>query len=82
MSIDLDPLASATRVLFSIELKPLQGDRFQPTGFPSLGAATYQTKDGSKLLVVCAGTASRNTFGKNFFRKPIGDLRIVESSKE
>lgn len=51
MTIDLKPLDNTTRLLFSIELKPLQGDRFQPTGFPSLGAATYQTKDGQKLLV-------------------------------
>ncbi len=54
MTIDLSPLESATRLLFSVELQPLQGDRFQPTGFPSLGAATYQTKDGLKLLVESA----------------------------
>lgn len=54
MSIDLTPLASATRLLFTVELKPLQGDRFQPTGFPSLGAATYQTQSGAKLLVESA----------------------------
>lgn len=54
MSIDLTPLENATRLLFTVELKPLQGDRFQPTGFPSLGAATYQTKEGSKLLVESA----------------------------
>ncbi|MEQ8768684.1 MAG: type I-U CRISPR-associated RAMP protein Csb1/Cas7u [Planctomycetota bacterium] len=54
MTIDFSPLDSATRLLFSIELQPVQGDRFQPTGFPSLGAATYQTKDGQKLLVESA----------------------------
>jgi CRISPR-associated protein Csb1 len=54
MTIDLTSLDNATRLLFSIELKPLQGDRFQPTGFPSLGAATYQMKDGQKLLVESA----------------------------
>lgn len=54
MTIDLSPLDKTTRLLFSIELKALQGDRFQPTGFPSLGAATYQTKDGQKLLVESA----------------------------
>ncbi len=54
MTIDLSPLNQSTRLLFSIELKPVQGDRFQPTGFPSLGAATYQTKDGQKLLVESA----------------------------
>lgn len=51
MTIDLTPLDKTTRLLFSIDLRPVQGDRFQPTGFPSLGAATYQTKDGQKLLV-------------------------------
>lgn len=54
MTIDLSKLDNATRLLFSIELQPVQGDRFQPTGFPSLGAATYQTKDGQKLLVESA----------------------------
>ena len=55
MSIDLAPLEKSTRLLFTIELRPLQGDRFQPTGFPSLGAATYQSRDGAKLLVETLG---------------------------
>lgn len=54
MTIDLTPLNRTTRLLFSVDLRPVQGDRFQPTGFPSLGAATYQTKDGQKLLVESA----------------------------
>ena len=54
MTLDLTPLDKSTRLLFSIGLKPLQGDRFQPTGFPSLGAATYQSKEGQKLLVESA----------------------------
>jgi CRISPR-associated protein Csb1 len=54
MTIDLSNLDNATRLLFSIDLQPVQGDRFQPTGFPSLGAATYQAKDGPKLLVESA----------------------------
>jgi CRISPR-associated protein Csb1 len=54
MSIDLEPLAGKPRLLFSVELAPLQGDRFQSTGFPSLGAATYQTREGLRLLVESA----------------------------
>lgn len=54
MNIDLSTLDATTRLLVSIDLQPVQGDRFQPTGFPSLGAATYQTKDGPKLLVESA----------------------------
>ena len=51
--LDLAPLndPKTTRLLITVPLRPVQGDRFQPTGFPSLGAATYQTRDGRKLLV-------------------------------
>src|SRR3972149_8225679 len=51
---DLKSLDKTNRLLFSVPLRPVQGDRFQPTGFPSLGAATYQTMDGQKLLVESA----------------------------
>lgn len=54
MSINLATLTDARRVLFNIPLKPIQGERFQPTGFPSLGAATYQTRNGAALLVESA----------------------------
>lgn len=52
--LDLKLLEKTNRLLFSVQLRPVQGDRFQPTGFPSLGAASYQTKDGHKLLVESA----------------------------
>lgn len=52
--LDLNSLNPVNRVLFTVPLRPVQGDRFQPTGFPGLGAATYQTKDGPKLLVESA----------------------------
>jgi CRISPR-associated protein Csb1 len=41
-------------LLFDIPLAPLQGTRFQPTGFPDLGAATYQAGDHDALLVESA----------------------------
>jgi CRISPR-associated protein Csb1 len=44
-------LIDENRILFAVPLKPLLGDRFQPTGFPSLGAAEYRTTSGRKLLV-------------------------------
>lgn len=50
----LKALEDANRLLLTVRLRPLLGDRFQPTGFPSLGAATYQTKEGTKLLVESA----------------------------
>jgi CRISPR-associated protein Csb1 len=54
MNLDLSKLDNTHRLLFSIPLVPLQGKRFQATGFPGLGAATFQTKDGQCLLVESA----------------------------
>lgn len=54
MTIDLAPLGQTNRLLFTIPLAPLLGRRFQPTGFPGLGAATFQTADGACLLVESA----------------------------
>lgn len=50
----LSSFDGVNRLLFAVPLRPVQGDRFQPTGFPSLGPATYQTKAGQKLLVESA----------------------------
>lgn len=52
--LNLAELDKVSRLLLTVPLKPVQGDRFQPTGFPSLGPATYQTTDGPKLLVESA----------------------------
>ncbi len=54
MTINLDILKNAKRLLFKSPLEPLQGRRFQPTGFPSLGAAMFQTSSGASLLVESA----------------------------
>ncbi|HCF59575.1 MAG TPA: type I-U CRISPR-associated protein Cas7 [Myxococcales bacterium] len=54
MAIDLTSFDKAPRLLFSIPLAPLQGSRFQPTGFPGLGAATFETPKGTNLLVESA----------------------------
>ncbi len=51
MSINLKSLKDTNRLLFKIPLEPILGHRFQPTGFPSLGAATFQVQDGASLLV-------------------------------
>ena len=42
MSLDYSSLETAPRLLLRAELKPVQGDVFQPTGFPDLGPAWYQ----------------------------------------
>jgi CRISPR-associated protein Csb1 len=53
MSLDLSPLAKSPRLLLAATLEPLQGTRFQPTGFPQLGAAEYDgPKEGQRMLLV------------------------------
>lgn len=54
MSIDLSPLERHHDLLFEIPLKVRQGHRFQPTGFPDLGAAEFDTPSGRSLLVESA----------------------------
>jgi CRISPR-associated protein Csb1 len=39
-------------LLLEARLKPLQGDRFQPTGFADLGPARYTLPDGTEMLLV------------------------------
>lgn len=41
MPLDLSALEGVPRLLIEVPLKPIQGSRFQPTGFPDLGAATF-----------------------------------------
>lgn len=52
MTIAYDRLAKEPRLLMQVDLKPLQGDRFQPTGFADLGPARYTAPDGRELLLV------------------------------
>jgi len=52
MTIDHATLATAPRLLLEAELRPLQGHRFQPTGFADLGPARYTLPDGTEMLLV------------------------------
>ena len=54
MTIDMTALQNQSRLLFAIPLMPIQGQRFQPTGFPNLGAATFSSPQGDCLLVESA----------------------------
>jgi CRISPR-associated protein Csb1 len=52
MTINYSALAKASRLLMEAKLKPLQGHRFQPTGFADLGPARYALPDGTEMLLV------------------------------
>lgn len=52
MNIDYAKLQKTPRLLAQVNLRPLQGERFQPTGFSDLGPARYQAPDGTEMLLV------------------------------
>ena len=58
MKSDLSPLASEPRLLLEATLRPLQGSRFQPTGFPNLGHAAYESPDGTGQTVLVESAQS------------------------
>jgi CRISPR-associated protein Csb1 len=58
--MNLDALKDHPRLLLKATLQPLQGTRFQPTGFPDLGAATYDGPDGRKMLLVESAQSMAN----------------------
>ncbi len=60
MPLNLDALATAPRLLLEAHLQPLQGTRFQPTGFPNLGAATYDGPNGERMLLVESAQSMAN----------------------
>lgn len=47
-----ETLKGKPRLLMQVDLTPVQGDRFQPTGFADLGAAIYERPDGTRMLLV------------------------------
>jgi len=85
MTVDLTPLATVPRLLLEAELAPLQGTRFQPTGFPDLGAATYDTPDGRRMCLVESAQSMANRLEKvcwdeaaDDWVKPLQGLPVVK----
>lgn len=52
--------AAEPRVAVECRLTPIQGSRFQPTGFPDLGPARYQRPDGTEMLLVESAQSMAN----------------------
>ncbi|MBL7964873.1 MAG: type I-U CRISPR-associated protein Cas7 [Flavobacteriales bacterium] len=83
--MNLDALKDQPRLLLKASLKPLQGTRFQPTGFPDLGAATYDGPDGRKMLLVESAQSMANRLEKvcwdevsNDWVAPLKGLSVVK----
>ena len=60
MTVDIDKLKTSPRILIEADLKPIAGTRIQPTGFPDLGPATYETPDGTPTLLVESAQSMAN----------------------
>ena len=58
MSLDFSTLSDQPRLLTEATLRPVQGTRFQPTGFPNLGHAAYESPDGTGQVVLVESAQS------------------------
>lgn len=56
--MDFTVLKDHARLLIEANLEPLQGTRFQPTGFPDLGAATYQLPGNTTRMLLLESAQS------------------------
>jgi CRISPR-associated protein Csb1 len=57
-------LKDAPRLLLEQELRPIQGSRFQPTGFADLGAADFRLHDKTRMLLVESAQSIANRLEK------------------
>lgn len=84
MSINLATLNEHHDLLFEVPLNVRQGHRFQPTGFPDLGAAEFDTPTGRSLLVESAQSMANRLEavcwdeGANDLVEPLRGLSYVE----
>jgi CRISPR-associated protein Csb1 len=88
----LKPLATAPRLLLEAHLQPLQGTRFQPTGFPNLGAATYDGPNGERMLLIESAQSMANRLETVCWDKSADDwvtplkglplVKVVKKSKD
>lgn len=81
----LAPLADAPRLVVDAQLTPLAGSIFQPTGFPDLGAATFQRPGDPASLLVESVQSMANHFESLGWDNPqqqpvalLADLPYVE----
>jgi len=85
MSLDLSALSNAPRLLIQAKLKPLQGTRFQPTGFPEIGAAQYEGPNGEAMLLVESSQSLANRMEEvcwdkvaNDWVRPLSGLSVIK----
>ncbi len=71
--MNLEKLNDQPRLVIQAGLKPLAGTRFQPTGFPDLGAAQYKGPDGKDMLLVESAQSMANRLEAVCWDEPADD---------
>lgn len=74
MTIEYAILNKVPRLLMEARLRPLQGHRFQPTGFADLGPACYTLPDGTQMLLVESAQSVANRLETACWDEPEDDL--------
>lgn len=72
--MDFNILKDEPRLLVEVPLKPIQGTRFQPTGFPDLGAATYNMANGKEMLLLESAQSMANRMENICWDESTNDL--------
>ena len=70
-TFDLPP---SPRLLLQAELSPIQGTRFQPTGFPDVGAGVYTLPNGKEQLLVESAQSVANRLEAACWDESVNDL--------
>ena len=74
MNLNFGALNTSPRLLIEAILKPIQGTRFQPTGFPEIGAAVYDAPEGgSQMLLVESAQSMANRLEEVCWDKTVND---------
>lgn len=83
--MNTDLLKTSHRLLIEADFVPVQGTRFQPTGFPDLGAAQFQSPEGTPMLLVESAQSMANRLEEtcwdhatNNWIEPLHGLPFVE----
>lgn len=77
MSDLLADVRSVPRILIEATLRPVQGTRFQPTGFPSLGAAEFLAPTNRRMLLVESAQSMANRLEHTAWDDASNDLVSV-----
>ncbi len=72
--LDFKRLAGVPRLTLEADLTALQGSRFQPTGFPDLGPATYNLPDGTDMVLVESAQSMANRLERVCWDDPAEDV--------